>query len=250
MGVSSEAVLEANGVSKHYGAVTALDNVDFTIRSGEIVAVVGDNGAGKSTLVKVLSGAIHPDAGEIRLEGQPVSWTGPRAARDAGIETVYQELALAPNLDVVSNIFLGREMLAPGPLALLRVLNRDEMRRRALSQLTTLQVNLPRIVGMPVRRMSGGQRQAVAIARSAFWASKVMFMDEPTAALGVRESAAVLRLARRVADHGVAIVMVSHVLSHVMEIADRVVVMRHGRKVGDMRDVKHTSEIVALIVGG
>lgn len=244
-----EVVLEARGLRKSYGAITAVDGVDLQIRRGEILAVVGDNGAGKSTVVKMLCGAVRPDAGDLFLDGQAVSFPSPAAARARGVETVFQDLALVPNRDVVANLFLGRELLYGGVLRPLRLLNRPEMRRRAADQLAQLEVNVPRATGLPIGRMSGGQRQAVAIARAAFWASRVMFMDEPTAALGVRESKAVLRLARRVADQGVAVVMVSHALPHVVELADRAVVMRHGIKVADLARVTDVRELIDLILG-
>jgi simple sugar transport system ATP-binding protein len=241
-----EVILRGVGLRKTYGTITALDGVDVEIRAGEITAIVGDNGAGKTTLVKILSGAIKPDAGLIEFVGEEVHLTSPTVARALGIETVYQDLALAPNRDVVENLFLGRELCRGGPLLLL---DRRRMRRRAHDQLAELEVGVPRISGLPIGRMSGGQRQAIAIARAAFWASRVMFMDEPTAALGVRESAAVLRLAKRVAERGLAVVMISHVMPHVTELADRVVVLRHGRKVAEITGDVSTERLVGLIVG-
>jgi len=241
--------LRGRGLSKSYGRVTALDGVDVDLHAGEIVAIVGDNGAGKSTLIRLLSGAERPDAGEIELDGTPVHLRSPAAARELGIETVYQDLALAPNRDVVENLFLGRELCRGGVLAPLKLLDRVAMRRRAVQQLAELEVGLPHVRGVPIGRMSGGQRQAVAIARAALWASKVMFMDEPTAALGVRESAAAMRLAKRVADMGAAVVMISHVMPHVTEFADRVIVLRHGRKVAEVGRGTTTEDLVNLIVG-
>jgi ABC-type sugar transport system ATPase subunit len=229
--------------------VTALDGVDVEIRAGEITAIVGDNGAGKSTLIKILSGATRPDAGTIEFAGRPVSLGSPTAARRLGIETVYQDLALAPNRDVVENLFLGRELCRGGVLAPLRLLDRRGMRKRAESQIAELEVNVPRISGIPIGRMSGGQRQAIAIARAAFWAQRVMFMDEPTAALGVRESGAVLRLAKRVAERGLAVVLISHVMPHVTELADRIIVLRHGRLVAQIEGQVTTERLVGLIVG-
>jgi simple sugar transport system ATP-binding protein len=244
-----DVVLRGTGLSKSYGTVTALDGVDVEIRAGEITAIVGDNGAGKSTLIKILSGATRPDSGTIEFAGRPVSLGSPVAARSLGIETVYQDLALAPNRDVVENLFLGRELCRGGVLTPLRVLDRRGMRRRAESQIAELEVDVPRISGIPIGRMSGGQRQAIAIARAAFWAQRVMFMDEPTAALGVRESGAVLRLAKRVADRGLAVVLISHVMPHVTELADRVVVLRHGRLVAQIEGQVTTERLVGLIVG-
>jgi simple sugar transport system ATP-binding protein len=219
------------------------------IYSGEIVAIVGDNGAGKSTLVKILSGAIRADSGEIVMNSVPVTLDSPQTARQHGIETVYQDLALAPNRDVVQNIYLGRELCYGGILKLFGFLNSQEMRRIAEQHLKQLEVGLPRISGLPIGQMSGGQRQCVAVARSAFWSSKVLFMDEPTAALGVRESEAVLRLVRRVAQNGTAVAVISHAIPHVVALADRIVVLRHGRKVADLRGSLTVEEVVNLIVG-
>jgi simple sugar transport system ATP-binding protein len=246
---SSAAILVARGLSKHYGPVTALDKVDLEIYPGEILAIVGDNGAGKSTLVKILSGAIRPDAGEILMDAAPVTLGSPQSARQHGIETVYQDLALAPNRDVVQNIYLGRELCFGGLLKPFGVLNAQEMRRVAERHLKQLEVGLPRISGLPIGQMSGGQRQCVAVARSAFWSSKVLFMDEPTAALGVRESEAVLRLIRRVAQNGTAVALISHAIPHVVALADRIVVLRHGRVVADLRGVTSVEEVVNRIVG-
>jgi simple sugar transport system ATP-binding protein len=229
--------------------VTALDNVDLEIYHGEIVAIVGDNGAGKSTLVKILSGAITPDSGEIVMNSVPVILDSPQTAREHGIETVYQDLALAPNRDVVQNIYLGRELCYGGILRLFGFLNSQEMRRIAEQHLKQLEVGLPRISGLPIGQMSGGQRQCVAVARSAFWSSKVLFMDEPTAALGVRESEAVLRLIRRVAQNGTAVAVISHAIPHVVALAERIVVLRHGHKVADLRGSLTVEEVVNLIVG-
>ena len=244
-------VLQTRGIGKKYGSITAVDGVDVDIYAGEIMAIVGDNGAGKSTMIKMLCGAIQPDSGELSIEGREghLHLGSPHAAREMGIETVFQDLALAPNRDVVSNLFLGREVYYGGVCAPLRILNTREMKRRAKEQLAALRINIPGLSGFEVGQMSGGQRQSVAIARAAFWASRVLLMDEPTAALGVRESGAVLRLARSVADAGVAVVMVSHVLPHVMEIADRVVVMRNGRKIAEITDNIEQDRLISLIVG-
>lgn len=241
--------MEGKGLRKAYGAVVALDGVDIEINAGEILAIVGDNGAGKSTLVKILCGAVLPDAGRILVDGAGVEFDSPGRARRRGVEAVFQDLALAPNRDVVENLYLGRELCYGGALAPLRLLKRAEMRKRAEHQLGELAVRIPRITGLPIGRMSGGQRQAVAVARAAFWASRVMFMDEPTAALGVRESRAVLRLVRRVADAGTGVVIISHVLPHVIELADRVMVMRHGRKVATFSERVELDDLISLIVG-
>ena len=248
-----EVVLETRGLAKSYGPIRALKGVDLTVRRGRLTAIVGDNGAGKTTLMKILAGAIRRDEGELLLRDEPVSFASPIRAREAGIETVYQELALAPNLDTVANIFLGRELVrhAGGvPAPLFRVLDERKMRRLAREEIERLDVRIPRLVGVPVAQMSGGQRQAVAIARAAFWASDVLLMDEPTAALGVAESQAVLELVRRVLADGMAVIMISHVMPHVIELADHVVVLRHGEKVADMPGAGlRTQDIVQLIVG-
>ena len=248
-----EVVLEARGLSKSYGPVQALNGVDLTVRRGKLTAIVGDNGAGKTTLMKILAGAVRRDSGDLVLRGEEVSFSSPIQARQAGIETVYQELALAPNLDTVANIFLGRELmrnLLGVPLPLLRVLDSRRMRKLAREEIERLDVRIPRPVGLPVAQMSGGQRQAVAIARAAFWASDVLLMDEPTAALGVVESRAVLELVRKVLDGGMAVIMISHVMPHVIDLADHVVVLRHGEKVADLPgEGLTTMDIVQLIVG-
>jgi simple sugar transport system ATP-binding protein len=242
-------VLTGRNLSKYYGPVTALDSVSIEIYSGEILAIVGDNGAGKSTLVKMLSGAIIPDAGEIFIDGSPIRFDSPQAARQHGIETVYQDLALAPNRDVVQNLYLGREICYGGILKPFGFLSSRKMRRVAEQHLSQLEVGLPRISGLPIGHMSGGQRQCVAVARAAFWSSKVMFMDEPTAALGVRESEAVLRLIRRVAVSGTAVALISHAIPHVVALADRIVVLRHGRTAADLRGSVSVEDVVNLIVG-
>lgn len=245
----TRVLLKATGLRKAYGSVVALDGVDVAIHAREIVAIVGDNGAGKSTLVKILSGAVEPDEGDIAIEGAAVRLDTPARARGYGIETVFQELALTPNRDVVHNLYLGKELYYGGLLTPLRLLRRREMREAAQRQIEDLEVKVPRITGVAVERMSGGQRQCVAIARAAFWSSKMLFMDEPTAALGVRESEAVLRLIRRVAASGTAVALVSHAMPHVIEVADRIIVMRHGRIVGDLREKVGVQELVGLIVG-
>jgi ABC-type sugar transport system ATPase subunit len=244
-------ILEAFQLRKTYGHITAVEGMDLVIRAGEILAIVGDNGAGKSTVIKMLCGATQPDSGEIQLAGgdRRASLANPHDARENGIETVFQDLALAPNRDVVGNLFLSRELCFGGILAPLHILNTRAMRRRASEQLAALEINIPRITGVPIGRMSGGQRQSVAIARAAFWASRVLLMDEPTAALGVRESGAVLRLAQRVAEGGIAVVMVSHVLPHVMDLADRVIVMRNGHKVAELEGEIRQEKLISLIVG-
>ena len=242
-------VLEGRGLRKTYGPITAVDGVDLRIHAGEITAIVGDNGAGKSTLVKMFAGAVVPDSGQILVEGRPVNLRNPSDARGVGIETVFQDLALAPNRDVVQNLFLGRELLKGGPLRAAGVLDKAEMRRRADDQVKALGINIAHLSGYPIGRMSGGQRQAIAVARGAYWARTAMLMDEPTAALGLRESRKVLSLARQIADRGLAVVLISHILPHVMELADRVVVMRHGQKVAELTDDISSDRLVAMIVG-
>lgn len=247
---SSPAVLEASGIGKRFGGVTALDGIDFSISAGEIVALVGDNGAGKSTLIKVLSGAMQPDDGQIRHHGAPVSLASPSAARALGIETVYQDLALIGPLDIASNMFLGRELRQKGFLSFLRMADEKRMAVEGQQHLESLGLTLPSIVRLPVESMSGGQRQAVAIARASASASDLLIMDEPTAALGVAQSNAVLRLIRRVAERGVAVILITHTMPHVLAIADRVVVLRRGSKVADLpREGLTADQLVSLIVG-
>jgi simple sugar transport system ATP-binding protein len=220
-------VLEARGVIKHYGHVRALDGADFSAFPGEVVALIGDNGAGKSTLVKVLAGAIRPDRGEILIDGSPVHFSSPADAHARGIETVYQDLALAPDLDAAANLHLGREIyLIPFP----RVLNRRLMRAKARAAFADLGIELPD-VRAPVASLSGGQRQSVAVARAVTYASRIIFLDEPTAALGVVQRGRVLDTVRRVRDRGIAVVLISHNMPEVLAIADRVEVLRLGRRV-------------------
>jgi fructose transport system ATP-binding protein len=243
-------LIEARGLSKHYGTIVANDDVDIEIGHGEIVAVVGDNGAGKSTLAKMLSGAVIPDAGEIRVEGRPVSLRNPVEARAQGIETIYQDLAMAPNLDVVTNLYLGRERLRKGPGRMLGMVDRRAMRAEVAEHLKELDINIPKLWGTPVESLSGGQRQSVAIARALVWASKLVIMDEPTAALGVKQSAAVLQIAKNIREKGISVVIISHILPHVLELADRIVVMRHGRKVADVSAAAlDEHKLIELIVG-
>ncbi|MCC7449536.1 MAG: sugar ABC transporter ATP-binding protein [Anaerolineae bacterium] len=246
-----EVVFSGRGLTKHYGPIQACTNVDIDIRRGHLTAIVGDNGAGKSTLVKMLTGAIQPDSGTMILRGQEVRFSDPLDARAKRVEVVYQELALAPNLDAVSNIFLGREMITPVlGFSLVKRLDESRMLRLAEEEIGRLNVKIPQLRGVPVGRMSGGQQQSVAIARAAYWTTDVLFMDEPTAALGVQESRAVLDLVKQIVAKGVAVVMISHILPHVMELADHVVVMRHGEKVADLeREHISMEDLVRLIVG-
>ena len=230
--------------------MTALAGTDFDLYPGEILAVIGDNGAGKSTLIKALSGAIHPDEGEIRLDGEPVHFRTPLDARRAGIETVYQDLAVAPALDIASNVFLGRERRRRGPLGLaLRMLDKKGMRREAARQLSELQIGI-RSIGQAVEELSGGQRQGVAVARAAAWGRRLVIMDEPTAALGVKETAQVLELIRRVRARGLPVILISHDMPHVFELADRVHIMRLGRRVAVITPQTHSmNEAVAIMTG-
>jgi len=243
--------LAIRGATKRFGAVTALDGVDLDVRRGEVLALLGDNGAGKSTLIKCISGAHKLDAGSIELDGAPVTIHAPSDARALGIETVYQDLALFDNLKPSDNFYAGRELAGPPWLPRsLRVLRRRRMADATREVLDRLQVTLPRLED-PVGLMSGGQRQAVAVSRAAAFASNVVILDEPTAALGVRESQSVLELIRRLRDDGKAVIVISHALDHVMEIANRVVVLRRGRKVGELPASREArTQIVSLIVGG
>jgi len=246
----STPIFEGRGLVKHYGSIHAVDGIDIAVGHGEIVAIVGDNGAGKSTLIKMLSGAIQPDRGEIRVEGVVHKLKGPNDARSMGIEALYQDLALLPNLDVTTNLFLGREEVCGGVLRPFGFMARRRMRHDAVERLDALQIRIPRLWGTPVSSLSGGQRQSVAIARALVWASKVVILDEPTAALGVAQARAVLELSQRIRDTGTSVVIISHILPHVLELADRVVVVRHGRKAADLAAHEVTQDrLIALIVG-
>ncbi len=247
-------VLSAVGLSKSYGAVEACRDVNLDLYAGKLTALVGDNGAGKSTVAKIVTGAVAADAGVVMLDGTPVSFPDPLAARAAGVEAVYQDLALPPNLDIVQNIFLGREYVRPilGRIPIpIYTLDMKHMRARAQEQLDELRIELPRLEGLPLRSLSGGQRQTVAIARAALWSSRVLIMDEPTAALGVTQSRAVLDVISRVLARGVAVLMISHALPHVINLADHVVVMRHGVVVANLDKGQLDGEdIIRHIVGG
>jgi D-xylose transport system ATP-binding protein len=243
-------VLAVRGATKRFGAVVGLDGLDVEVSGGEVLALLGDNGAGKSTLIKCVSGALALDRGTIEMDGRAVSIHSPADARNLGIETVYQDLALFDNLRPSDNFYAGRELAAPRWLPRsIRVLKRRDMAETTRSTLQRLQVNLDDhgVVGL----LSGGQRQAVAVSRAAAFASRVVILDEPTAALGVRESRRVLDLILRLREEGKAVIVVSHAMDHVIEVADRAVVMRRGRKVGELVPSAETyTEIVALIVGG
>jgi fructose transport system ATP-binding protein len=243
-------VLQARGLVKRYGHVTAIDGADFDLLPGEVLAVIGDNGAGKSSLIKALTGAVTPDRGEIRLGGEVIRFTGPQQAREHGIETVYQDLALAASMDIASNMFLGREIRRPGLLgSTLRMLDKNRMRQEAAEHMAELKIGL-RSLTQTVETLSGGQRQAVAVARAVAWARSVVVMDEPTAALGVKESGQVLDLIRRVRDRGLPVVLISHNMPHVFEIADRVHVHRMGRREALIKPSDYSmAEVVAIMTG-
>ncbi|QRP46245.1 ATP-binding cassette domain-containing protein [Amycolatopsis sp. FDAARGOS 1241] len=245
-----QTTLSARGLVKRYGRVTAIDGADFDLYPGEVLAVVGDNGAGKSSLIKALSGALVPDAGEIRVDGQLVHFKSPLDARHHGIETVYQDLAVAPALDIASNMFLGREKRLRGPFGgLARKLDTGEMRKEAQRILDELGIKVKSIT-QPVETLSGGQRQGVAVARAAAFGTKAVIMDEPTAALGVAESAKVLELIGRIRDRGLPVVLISHNMPHVFDIADRIHVHRLGKRVAVVSPKTHTmNQVVGLLTG-
>jgi D-xylose transport system ATP-binding protein len=247
---SGEPALRLTGTSKAFGAVQALRNVDFEVWAGEVVGLVGDNGAGKSTLIKVIAGVNPADSGQIYVEGRQVSISSPQDANHLGIETVYQDLALADNLDVVANLYLGREDLRPRIPALGGVLNEAEMERRTLGVLRQLQVTTLRSVRVPVAALSGGQRQSIAVAKTILRNPKVVLLDEPTAALGVAQTRQVLNLIRRLREQGLAVVVISHNLADIFEVVDRVIVLRLGQRVGSY-DIRTTTQeqVVAAITG-
>ncbi len=244
-------ILTARGLTKRYGRVTALDNCDFDLYPGEVLAVIGDNGAGKSTLIKALCGAVVPDEGEIVLEGQPVHFTNPMQARNAGIETVYQNLALSPALSIADNMFMGREIRKPGVMgSVFRMLDRGAMEKMARDKLTELGLMTIQNIGQAVETLSGGQRQGVAVARAAAFGSKVVIMDEPTAALGVKESRRVLELIQDVKKRGLPIILISHNMPHVFEVADRIHIHRLGKRLCVIDPKEYTmSDAVAFMTG-
>ncbi len=241
-------LVELKDISKSYGGVQALQGVDLAVYCGEVHALVGDNAAGKSTLVKILSGAVPMDEGSILFDSEAVRLRGPRDAKHLGIETVYQDLALADNLDVPSNIFMGRELMRPGGRGPFLDLRRMEKEARAL--LARLKINIPNVL-QPVRAMSGGQRQCVAIARAVYFNARLVILDEPTAALGVQETEKVHALVREMRGHGLAVLLVSHNLKHVIDLCDRITVLKNGRLVGS-RHASETGveEILRMIVSG
>lgn len=245
-----KTVLQGRGIVKRYGNVTALDGADFELRAGEILAVIGDNGAGKSSLIKALSGATVPDEGEILLDGAPVQFRTPMDARRAGIECCYQDLAVAPAMTIAENLFLGRELRRAGPAgSLLRMLDKKQMLEIAIQRMADLKVGI-RSMTQAVETLSGGQRQCVAVARAAAFAEHVVILDEPTAALGVKEGNMVLELIRRVREKGLAVILISHNMPHVFEIADRIHVARLGRRAAVLDPKKISmSDTVAVMTG-
>ncbi|MEW9871329.1 ATP-binding cassette domain-containing protein [Arthrobacter sp. HS15c] len=246
-----QPILQARNLVKTFGRVVGLDGVSLDLYPGEVLAIIGDNGAGKSTLIKCLTGAEVPDSGELFVSGQPVHFKRPQDARVHGIETVYQNLAVSPALDVASNLFLGREERVAGPLgSIFRVLDTKGMRRKAKEELTRLGISTLQDVTVPVENLSGGQRQAVAVARAAAFGSKVVVLDEPTAALGVRESNQVLQLVRDLRDRGLPVILISHNMPHVFDVADRIHIQRLGKCAATITPQSHTmTDAVAIMTG-
>jgi fructose transport system ATP-binding protein len=249
--VSGEPILQARALVKRYGRVTALDHADFDLYAGEILAVIGDNGAGKSSLIKALCGAVIPDSGEIKLAGQVVNFRSPIDAREAGIETVYQNLALSPALSIADNMFLGREIRSTGPVGrVFRSLDRASMQKFSREKLNELGLMTIQNINQPVETLSGGQRQGVAVARAAAFAKRVVIMDEPTAALGVKESRRVLELILDVKKRGLPIILISHNMPHVFEVADRIHIHRLGRRLTVIDPKSQSmSDAVAMMTG-
>ncbi|TNJ44408.1 ATP-binding cassette domain-containing protein [Phaeobacter sp. B1627] len=246
-----QPILKGRGLVKRYGRVTALDHCDFELMPGEILAVIGDNGAGKSTLIKALSGAVIPDEGTVELDGKPVNFHSPIDAREAGIETVYQTLAMSPALSIADNMFMGRELRKPGWRGqVLRQLDRARMENVAREKLNDLGLMTIQNINQAVETLSGGQRQGVAVARAAAFGSKVIILDEPTAALGVKESRRVLELIQDVRSRGIPIILISHNMPHVFEVADRIHVHRLGKRLCVIDPKQHEmSDAVAYMTG-
>lgn len=248
MTTSAEPILQIVNLEKHFGGLVAVNNVSLDIYPGEVIGLVGDNGAGKSTLIKMISGVYHPDGGKILLEGQEVNFGTPMEARRRGIETIYQDLALCENLDAPVNIFLGREPVRR-TMGLFQVVDRAHMQEESKKVLDQLDIHIPNL-NRPIRQMSGGQRQAVAIARAVYWNARLMIMDEPTAALAVAEQRKVYELVQTLREQNVPVIIISHNLQDVFAVSDRIIVMRRGRKVGEVVTKETTSdEVVGLIVG-
>ncbi len=245
----ADPILSIRGMVKRFGGLVAVDHVDLDIFPGEVVALLGDNGAGKSTLIKCVSGVHHPEEGELRFEGRPVHFDKPIDARSAGIETIDQDLALANNLDVPANIFLGREIRTRHLAGLVHTLDDKAMLDRSRAALDTLEIHFPSLTN-PIESLSGGQRQAVAIARAVYWEAKLMIMDEPTNNLGVPEQQKVLELIRKLRDQGVPVILITHTLPDVFAVTDRITVMHRGRKVTEKRTADtSTEELVHYMVG-
>jgi len=248
-------IIEAKGLSKKFGAVCALENVDFELKEGEILGLVGDNGAGKSTLIKILSGALTPDEGIIKIYGKEVKINSPRDAFKIGIETIYQDLALFNNLDFIRNIFSGREYIGSGISKILKFADKKRMKKEAMEGIKKISINLPKL-DQNVETLSGGQRQAVAITRAIFWGRRIIIMDEPTAALGVKESKRVLEMIKDIKNSLDGIIIITHNIEHIIKIADRVIVLRTGNRAGsiDFKDYENRkkdlhNDIVKLITG-
>lgn len=246
-----KVIYKARGLVKVYGRVVALDAADLDLYEGEVLCVIGDNGAGKSSLIKCLAGATIPDEGTMELDGEVVEFKRPQDAQAAGVETVYQTLAVAPSLDIPSNMFLGREPRKPGPLgSIFRLLDTKRMRDETKANVSALGISTLQNVNQAVESLSGGQRQAVAVARAAAFGSKVIILDEPTAALGVRESSQVLKMVKDLRDQGMSIILISHNMPHVFEVADRIHVQRLGSRAAVISPKTHTmSEAVAIMTG-
>ncbi|MCY3879407.1 MAG: ATP-binding cassette domain-containing protein [Rhodobacteraceae bacterium] len=246
-----QAILKARALVKRFGRVTALDECDFDLMPGEVLGVIGDNGAGKSTLIKAISGAVMPDSGSIELEGRPVGFRSPMEAREAGIETVYQTLAMSPALSIADNLFMGRELRKPGLRgSLLRQLDRRKMEKMARSKLSELGLMTIQNINQAVETLSGGQRQGIAVARAAAFGSKIIIMDEPTAALGVKESRRVLDLIRDVKSRGIPIILISHNMPHVFEVSDRIHIHRLGKRICIIDPQEYSmSDAVAFMTG-
>jgi ABC-type sugar transport system ATPase subunit len=245
---TAQPVLQVKDLYKHFGGLVAVNKVSLEVYPGEVLGLLGDNGAGKSTLIKLISGVHRPDGGQIIFNGSEVSFSSPMDARNQGIETIYQDLALCENLDAPSNIFLGREPVRPS-LGVFKVLDRTYMHKESSQVLEQLDIKIPNL-RRPIRQMSGGQRQAVAIARAVYWNAHLMIMDEPTAALGIPEQLKVLQLVRTLRERGVPVIMISHNLQDVFAVADRIIVMRRGQKVGErVIAATNDNEIVSMMVG-